>query len=201
MLAACALALVLLMDVSQSVNHHNYQLQREGLAQAFEDPHLQQIILNQPGHITVQVQQFASESQVVINWRMLRTQADILAFSQELHRMERARTGIMTGIGTAMQSALVQLDHAPCASEQQVIDVSADGTNNVGVSPAQIRDQAQERGVMINALPIVFPQEPELADYFREHVVTSDGFVVVASGYSDFARAIRRKLTLEIAGR
>lgn len=201
MMISCTLALVLLMDVSQSVNHTNYELQREGLAQAFADPQLQQIILSQPDHMVVQVQQFASESEVIINWRMLRTRSDIQAFVQELAQMPRSTPGILTGIGIAMQSAVQAFDHAPCVPEQRVVDVSADGSHNMGVPPSQVRDQAQAHTITINGLPILLEADSDLPTYFREHVVTSDGFVVIAHGYQDFARAIRRKLTLEIATR
>lgn len=201
MTVSCTLALVLLMDVSGSVTNTHYAMQQQGLVQAFQDPQLQQIILSQPDHIVVQLQQFGTTSEVVINWRMLRTQADINAFVQELAVMVRAEPGGHTGIGSAMRSAMDQLSQAPCQAEQQVIDVSADGVNNVGVPVHIMRDQAQELMITVNGLPIVNDQEPGLTEYFRAQVVTSDGFVVVANGFGDFGRAIRRKLTLEIATR
>jgi Ca-activated chloride channel homolog len=201
MLAACTLALVLLMDVSGSVTNRHYELQQQGLVSAFEDPQLQQIILSQPDGVVIQLQQFGTDSEVVVNWQHLRSPRDIQRFVRELAQMQRAEPGGSTGIGVAMRRAIEAFDHAPCTPEQRVIDVSADGESNVGVHPSVMRDLAQELAIQVNGLPIVSEQEPELADYFRSHVITPDGFVVVADGVSDFARAIRRKLTLEIAQR
>lgn len=201
MLAACTLALVLLMDVSGSVTNSHYELQQQGLVRAFQDAQLQQVILSQPDGVAIQLQQFGTDSEVIINWRHLRSHRDIQSFVRELAQMERAEPGGSTGIGVAMRRAIEAFDHAPCTPEQRVIDVSADGESNVGVHPGVMRDLAQELAIQVNGLPIVSMQEPELADYFRSHVITPDGFVVVAQGVTDFGRAIRRKLTLEIAAR
>lgn len=201
MLAACTLALVLLMDVSGSVTNRHYELQQQGLIAAFEDPQLQQIILSQPAGVAITLQQFGTVSEVVINWRHLRNRSDIERFVIDLAQMERAEPGGSTGVGQAMRSAIEAFEAVPCEPEQRVIDVSADGESNVGVHPSAVRDLAQDRLITVNALPIVSMSELELASYFRDHVITSDGFVVVADGVGDFGRAIRRKLALEIAGR
>ena len=42
---ACALALVLLVDVSGSVSPERYELQHAGVAQALTDPHVQHVLL------------------------------------------------------------------------------------------------------------------------------------------------------------
>jgi hypothetical protein len=199
--ALCTLALVLLMDVSGSVTSNHYELQQQGLVQAFEDTRLQQIILNQPHGVAVTLHQFGSTSEVTINWRMLRNTHDLQSFVGELRQMNRSEPGDRTGISNAMMTGIQAFEHAPCEAEQKIIDVSADGKNNIGHLPSIWRDRAQELLITVNGLPIVSPDEPELADHFMSQVITPDGFVVVAQGMVDFSRAIRRKLTLEIAGR
>jgi Ca-activated chloride channel family protein len=189
------------MDVSHSVTDTHYQLQQEGMVAAFADTQLQQVILSQPHGVMISVQQFSSFSEQVIHWHHLRNQSDIHVFVQALTRMQRTDLGGLTGIGRAMEQAMQELEQVPCVPEQLVIDVSADGPSNLGVLPSEMRDQAQQQGIQVNGLPIVSVQEHDLADYFRDNVVTPDGFVVVADGVSDFGRAIRRKLTLEIAQR
>ena len=61
-------------------------------------------------------------------------------------------------------------------------------------------DEAIERGVNINGLPIL-EVEPDLEEYFRHNVIGGPGaFVIAAETFEDFGNAILRKLILEIAG-
>ena len=70
------------------------------------------------------------------------------------------------------------------------------------------RDRAVRAGITINGLPIVngrpspygTPQLPNLDWYFEDCVIGGPGaFIVVADGFADFGRAIKRKLIREIA--
>lgn len=56
-------------------------------------------------------------------------------------------------------------------------------------------------GVEINALPILTPMEPGIADWFREHVAGPAGGFVIEATPEAFGRAIRAKLALEVAAR
>jgi hypothetical protein len=79
--------------------------------------------------------------------------------------------------------------------------LSGDGPNNGPVSTPIARDEVVARGIRINGLPIVTPAEPDLADWYRANVVGGAGaFLETANGFEDFARAMRRKFQLEIAG-
>jgi hypothetical protein len=196
----CTLALVLLMDVSGSVTNTHYELQREGLIAAFEDVRLQQVILSQPHGVAIQLQQFGTFAEVAIPWIHLRTRAHIQQFVQAISLMQRADPGGSTGISEALRSGIQAFDDTPCEAEQQVIDIHADGENNVGLPPETLRDLAQERLITINALAIVSVTDPDLDTYMRERVITPEGFVMVAAGMRDFGSAITRKLALEIAG-
>ncbi len=198
----CTIALVLLMDVSASVNQENYQLQHEGLIQAFQSEQLQQTIISQPHGVAVSVIHWAIHAHVIVDWHHLRTRSDIHSFVRDLQAVDRNAhdLGVNTGIGTAIQAGMRQLARAPCEADHQILDVSGDGDNNVGPPPGPIRDIAQAQAVTINGLPIVTEHVPDVVNYYQEHVVTSDGFVLQANGFADFGRAIRRKIQLEIAG-
>ena len=72
------------------------------------------------------------------------------------------------------------------------------------------RDRALAKDIVINGLPILndrpnidgYPLMPDLDLYYEDCVIGGYGaFIVVANGFEDFARAIRRKMVLEIAGR
>ncbi|MBH63893.1 MAG: hypothetical protein CL569_15890 [Alphaproteobacteria bacterium] len=63
-------------------------------------------------------------------------------------------------------------------------------------------------GIVINGLPIIndrpspfgYPSLPGLDLYYEDGVIGGPGaFVVVADGFQDLARAIRRKMVFEIA--
>lgn len=70
-------------------------------------------------------------------------------------------------------------------------------------------DNAAANNITINGLPIVgnpntdsgiMWREAEVGDYYRNHVITDDGFVQVAAGFNDFSRAVKEKIKCEITG-
>ncbi|MHA1109352.1 MAG: DUF1194 domain-containing protein, partial [Alphaproteobacteria bacterium] len=80
--------------------------------------------------------------------------------------------------------------------------------NNWGGLVDQVRDATIAKRITINGLPILNEADrfssryylPDLDDYYRGCVIGGPGaFLVVARDFKDFARAIRRKLILEIA--
>src|SRR5690606_19482667 len=91
----------------------------------------------------------------------------------------------------------------------RVIDLSGDGPNNHGRRVDTVRDETLAKGITINGLPIINQADrwnsryflEDLDRYFEGCVIGGPGsFVVVAADFQDFARAIRQKLILEIAG-
>ena len=92
---------------------------------------------------------------------------------------------------------------------RRVIDVSGDGPNNWGRFVDNVRDETIKKRITINGLPIMNPADAfnsryYLADldlYYRGCVIGGPGaFYIVANSFKDYARAVRRKLVLEIAG-
>jgi hypothetical protein len=74
--------------------------------------------------------------------------------------------------------------------------------NNAGRPVLQVREEVLAKGVTINALAIIDYSTPQDLDrYFERCVIGGAGaFVLQAKGFVDFARAMRRKLVLEISG-
>jgi hypothetical protein len=94
------------------------------------------------------------------------------------------------------------------------VDISGDGADNAarpGRTLAQARDDALDRGIVLNGLAILDPDPPPaspprhawrapLDEYYRDAVIGGLGsFLVVAEGFEAFAPAVRRKLAREIA--
>jgi hypothetical protein len=207
------LLLVLAADVSRSVDQQKFQLQREGYAAAIADRRvLDAISSGRNGRIAVLFLEWSGlgNQKVVIDWTLIDGPKAALAFGDRLLELPRSfadRTSISGGI----DFAVAQFTHAPFSAERQTIDVSGDGTNNVGRDVAFARDEALARGITINGLVILsetpLPWNPEhtnppggLANYYRVNVVGGPGaFVLEAKDFTSFGQAIVKKLIAEIA--
>ncbi|PHQ59722.1 MAG: hypothetical protein COC03_04855 [Robiginitomaculum sp.] len=98
---------------------------------------------------------------------------------------------------------------SPHRSRRRVIDISGDGANNNGENVLSARARVLDAGITINGLPIINGRPSRhgnapiqnLDKFYKDCVIGGRGaFIVVANGFNDFARAIRRKMILEIAG-
>lgn len=195
---ACAVALLLLVDVSGSVTPENHRLQREGIAAALRAPATLRVVTND-APIAVSLVEWDSTQAVVLPWRVLADEAGLAAAAAAIEAAPRAGGYGATHLGEAVAFAVAHLSESPCAAERLVLDVSGDGPSNGGLAPSLARAQAEAAGITINGLPIVTAAEPELAAYYRAEVASADGFVIVADGFADVARAMRRKILFEVA--
>jgi len=202
---ACATALVLMMDVSRSVDDEEYAAQKRGTVEAFKSESIAHLIESQPGGVAVMVVQWETAPTTSVPWRHLHSASDAAAFGDEIEKMERP-PGLYTYTGKALKHSLAELARAPCVPEREVIDVSSDGVENGSVSMLkEATDDAKARGTIINAISIgdefLYPngEGGHLSEWLRNNVVTPGGFVVVADSYAEYGPAIRRKLVLELA--
>jgi hypothetical protein len=197
------LELVLAVDCSSSVNRDEFLLQMEGIATAFEDAGVL-AALAQLGELGVAVgllQWSSSGAQVkAIPWTHIGSDADALAFAARIRATGRVVHGGATALGSAIDAAAAWTQDNGYHGERKVIDVSGDGRSNEGGSPTFARAAAISAGFTINGLAIL-NEEPALAGYYIAGVVGGPGsFVLTADDFEDFAKAMRRKLYLEIAG-
>lgn len=198
--------LVLAIDTSGSIDYQEAELQRKGTAEAFLSKDVIQAIQSGSlGRIGVSAIYFSSRAYgwmgVPVNWMIVRDQKSAEEFIHTLITAER-HSGRGTSISDALELSQRMLERGPFRSNKQVIDVSGDGVNNAGRSVLQARDEVLAKGITINALPIIDDSTPQDLDkYFQGCVIGGPGsFVLVAKGFGDFARALRRKLVLEISG-
>jgi hypothetical protein len=197
------LELVLAVDTSSSVSPGEFNLQMQGLANAFRSPDVQSAIqaVGDLGIAVAMVQWSDNRKQTVaINWQMVDDQASAEAFAREIDNTPRFLIGGGTAIGGAVNFAAHQLRINAFDGRRKVIDVSGDGRTNQGSNPARARDDAVAQGITINGLAIL--NEDALVDrHYLANVIGGTGsFVMQADDYSDFARAIVEKLIKEIAG-
>lgn len=197
------LELVLAVDCSSSVNRHEFELQMEGIAAAFEDPTVL-AALEQAGSsgIAVSLLQWSSARTQTraVDWTRIASRADAFAFAAIVRNTGRGVNGGATALGNAIDAAVLWTETNAFHGERRVIDVSGDGRSNEGGSPAFARAAANLAGITINGLAIL-NEEPRLARYYLAGVVGGPGaFLLTADDFDDFAVAMRRKLYFEIVG-
>ena len=195
---ACAVALLLLVDVSGSVSTEHHRMQREGIATALRDPAMARVVETE-GPIAVALVEWDSTQTTVLPWRVLADPATLDRAAGDIVAAPRAGVFGSTHLGDAIAAGIAALAEAPCVPDRAVLDVSGDGASNGGREAHEARDAAAALGIQVNGLPIVTETEPNLADWYRQNVATDDGFVIAADGFSDVARAMRRKIILEVA--
>ena len=206
-------ALVLVSDVSRSVDDAEFRMQKQGYAAAFNDPRVLAAIRGGAiGAIAVAYVEFAGayEVRTVMDWRVIRDPAGVRAMTDTIEAAPRSfwgRTSISAGIDRAMQL----LSEAPVETTRRVIDVAGDGTNNSGRSVEAARDDAVAAGVTVNGLAIInenpvsytfaHVQPPGgLTEWYRQNVTGGPGsFVVEVREFQAFGEAMTRKLINEIA--
>jgi hypothetical protein len=199
-------ALVLAIDISGSIDYEEAELQRKGIAEAFLSKEvLQAIQSGSLGRIGVSAVYFSSRQfgvmSVPVNWMIVRDQKSAEDFIRTLIAAPR-QSARGTSIADALELSERMLEKGPYRSNKQVIDVSGDGVNNAGRRVMDVRDEVLAKGITINALPIIDETtQQDLDKYFQGCVIGGPGsFVIPAKGFGDFARAMRRKLILEISG-
>jgi hypothetical protein len=207
------LLLVLAADVSRSVDHDKFELQRQGYATAISDPRVLDAIRSGPhNRIGVLFLEWSGlgNQKVVIGWTMIDGPQAAQKFGDQLLESPRSfadRTSISGGI----DFAVAQFAQSPFDSRRRTIDVSGDGTNNAGRDVMQARDEALAQGITINGLVILserpLPWNPEhtnppggLANYYRGNVMGGPGaFVMEAKDFNSFGQAIVAKMIAEVA--
>ena len=197
---AATVALVLAIDVSESVSSGRYILQHEGIARAFETPRLTDAIAAVPGGIEALVLEWSDPDKIAITvgWTHIDNRETAAAFAAALRATHRTSHGL-TAIGSAMLAAGAAFDHMPEPATRRVIDISGDGMANFGEPPAVARDALVKRGITINGLAIL-TEEPSLDAYYRHNVIGGpSSFVLVADSFDSFADAILSKLVQEVA--
>jgi len=194
---ACATALILAIDVSNSIDAGEYRIQTEGLADALEDPEIVGELVQ--GEVALSVIQWSGIGlqEVSIPWRRMTTAGDVRDFARQAQAMPRAFVMSDTAVGALIAFALDQFNPVSDC-RRRVIDISGDGSDNAGTDPNVARRMAERDGVQINGLAIE-GIGVAITSFYRRHVITRDGFVMTARGHSTYAETLRRKILREVS--
>jgi hypothetical protein len=199
--AKVAMALVLAVDVSESINAGEYELQHEGIARAFENAQVVDTIQSVGGIDVLMLEWSDRDKQAIIaNWTKVSDAASATAFAATVRAGKRSSNGL-TAVGDALLASGAAFANAPDQPERRVIDISGDGMANVGPRPDDIRDALNAKGITINGLAIL-ASEPWLSTYYNNEVIGGDGaFLMEVKDFDSFATAIKQKLLAEISAR
>jgi hypothetical protein len=207
------MALVLVDDVSGSINDDAFNLQKEGYYRAFTDPRVWAAIHGGPaGRIAVAYVEFAADFQVrtVLGWAVISDDASARAFAEAMRAAPRSFRG-RTAIGAGIDAGVRLLSTLAVPADRRVIDVCGDGNNNSGRAVTAARDDAMKQGIVINGLALANESNVPwlqahthppggLGTYYRQDVTGGEGsFVIEIHSYESFAEAVTRKLIDEIA--
>ncbi len=205
------LELLLAVDVSGSVDAEEALLQRDGYLGALRNPEVIAAIKSgMLGRIALSYVEWAGLGwyKVIVDWTEIYDEASAAAFAKKLAAAPIV-TAHRTSVSDAIDLSVPRFTGNGYEGTRRILDVSGDGSNNYGRLVTDARDDAVAAGITVNGLPIVtdqtnaiYPTIPDIDLFYRDCVIGGPGaFHVVANGFEDFDRAVRKKLILEIAGR
>lgn len=196
-LAACQTALLLAIDVSNSVDEAEYRLQIDGLADALADPEIIEALIE--GEVALSLMQWSGvdRQEMSLGWYRMRSALDVARFATAARGTPRAFILSDTAPAEAITFALDQFNAVPdCA--RKIIDISGDGTPNAGSDTHSARTAAERAGVTINGIAIE-SLGVAITGFYQRSLITRNGFVVTARGHRDYPRAIRYKILREVS--
>ena len=205
------LELLLAADVSGSVDAEEARLQRNGYLGALRNPEVIAAIKSgMLGRIALSYVEWAGLGwyKVIVDWTEIHDEASAAAFAAKLAAAPIV-TAHRTSVSDAIDLSVPRFTGNGFEGTRRILDVSGDGSNNYGRLVTDARDDAVAAGITVNGLPIVtdqtnakYPTIPNIDLFYRDCVIGGPGaFHVVADGFEDFDRAVRKKLILEIANR
>ncbi len=199
------LELVLALDSSGSVNTREFNLQLQGYIDAFRNPAVIETVTNgDTGAIAVTLLIWAGDTsrgtRVIADWTLIDSQETAEEFVEKILSTPRFMLRDGTSLSNVIETSARLFRGNGFQGNRMVVDISGDGTNNIGYEPTIARDVAVRAGITINGLAIL-TDFPDLDLYYGEQVVGGPGaFVVSAQNFHAFSAAVLNKLVREIAG-
>lgn len=202
--------LVLAVDISQSMDTDEQEIQRAGYVAALTSEQVLDAIKYGPtGRIAVAYMEWggAGEQFIVADWSVISDAASAAAFATKIAEAP-LRQRRRTSIASALEEATRMVAENAYEGLRKVIDISGDGPNNQGGAVTAFRDRTIAQGITINGLPLMMKDDDapwqtmmNVDHYYEDCVIGGPGhFFVPVHSKAQFADAVRMKLVLEIAG-
>lgn len=151
-------ALMLAVDVSDSVDEARYRLQMEGIAAALEDAAVVQTITGGAhGGILLAMTFWADHPRIVLPWQEVRNRSDAARVAAAIRALPREE-GEFTCLARMMRYLAEEVvPDVRTRAVRTVVDVSGDGPDNCNPYATTIatRDALVAAGATVNGLPII----------------------------------------------
>ncbi|MFM7354110.1 MAG: DUF1194 domain-containing protein, partial [Microcystis aeruginosa] len=185
--------LSLLVDVSGSVDSTEFDLQKTGYVNAFNN--IDFTGANFAANFIYWSS--ANQQQQAVGWTHITGNASAQAFASLIAATTRPFSG-WTAPGSAINFAVPLFQNNGFDSQKQKIDVAGDGSENDGFDTTTARNNALSAGIdQINGLPIL--GEPNLAQWYQNNIQGGVGsFIIPANSFADFSDTLPAKITREI---
>jgi len=199
----CRLALALAIDVSSSVDAAEDRLQRSGVVAALTAPEVTEAFFAADLPVALAVYEWSGRynQEMILDWTMIDTPAALLGAAETVAASRRSHNDFPTAMGYALGFGAQLLDRAPPCL-RKTLDMAGDGQSNEGFPPASAFREFPFDGVTVNGLVVNaadFEGEVGLIAFYRGEVIHGPGaFLIVADGFDDYERAMRRKLEREL---
>jgi hypothetical protein len=210
------LALVLLTDVSNSMDDREYAIVKAGYRAAFRDPQVIAAILSNSKGVAVAYVEFSGKDEFAMmqGWDVLTDAESARSFGESVAAGPRSSAG-NTALATSLRRATLMLSSGEFSASRRVIDVSSDDDSDQGQT-APVRDAAVAAGITINALPFINDRPigtydghmsyanaqwglQSAVDFYRHDVIGGPGsFLIEVRDYNAFGEALKRKLLREL---
>lgn len=203
------------VDVSGSFDGYAERLELEGLAETLVHPAFVNAVERGPaGSIGFAAYTWSSQGDhvLLVPWTRTgdladgqRIAADLMEIRKEArfrHHAFQAARPWRVSLGTDVSEAIAMgtrlLGDSPFASDRALLNIFANGVDNVGDGPDRPRDEAIAAGITINAM--ILRHQVEVVDYYRAHVQGGPGsFTISADESGDVIDTMLTKFMLELA--
>jgi hypothetical protein len=201
------LELLLLVDVSGSVDNTEYTLQKQGYVKAFQSADIQSRIASHADGIAVAYAEWSSyyQQSMRVGWTHLTDAASADAFAAAIAGTGRAFSGL-TATGDALLWGTPEFTSNGFEGTRMVIDISGDGAqNDTRTGPwndysytANAAADAYAAGITVNGLTI--GGGASLASWYETYITNpGHGDLYTAATFADFEAAVAEKIGREIS--
>jgi hypothetical protein len=200
----CRLALALAVDISSSVDETEDRLQRSGIVAALTAPEVEKAFFAGDLPVAIAIYEWSGRhnQEMIVDWTMIDSRADLVRVAEAVAASTRSYNSFPTAMGYALGFGAQLLARAP-ACLNKTIDMAGDGQSNEGFPPVNAYREFAFDGVTVNGLVVNaadFEGEVGLIAFYESQVLHGPGaFLIVADGFDDYERAMRRKLERELA--
>ena len=199
----CRLALALAIDVSSSVDATEDTLQRSGVVAALTSDEVRAAFFSADLPVALAVYEWSGRynQELILDWVLIDSPAALVGAAGVVAASERSHNDFPTAMGYALGYGAQLLARAP-ACLRKTLDMAGDGQSNEGFGPASAYREFPFGDVTVNGLVVNaadFEGEVGLIAFYAGEVIRGPGaFLIVADGFDDYERAMRRKLEREL---